>query len=479
MASDVRSKGEWFSPPQARQAVRFCQVRSLNTASPGVFSTAGASVAEVFKFGRLEAFVRDNTEVLPTALGQRHPRALVSGKRLSEPVEVQFHELLVDVPGGHLLSVRTFDVPVDVRDATSRSQLVQLMEDAYYEELELCPPLSEDERKQQHTGIPQSVTDSAEWIHEQLSEVLVEERLAEVHARLSQASDYHQLVFVPFAEGSGLEFDHFQRIIYRAELEAVKKYCDIRRPPELNRRPERGAALGPFVSVLWGQQDYIENCALLSALLLVSAISTAGGVRDRTHAEIRRLHSDVEDRAPEDRSLVASRREFRARLESLTEQSRQEDVRLTFAVEGNASIQSVIPSLRVDSYHQSLYQAMGLQRELDVLRNLISRLNHSIDAQFRTLESYEQALAQSRQRRWGIVAGFVTVVLAPISVFLAFFGINSPEIKADQSIFSLSTYLGVYLGILGLMVLCFAIYLALGIRDHRAIRAARAEYGNE
>ncbi len=71
------------------------------------------------------------------------------------------------------------------------------------------------------------------------------------------------------------------------------------------------------------------------------------------------------------------------------------------------------------------------------------------------------------------------MVLAPISVFLAFFGINSPEIKADESIFSLSTYLGVYLGILGLTVLCFAIYLALGIKDHRAIRAARAEYSNE
>ena len=423
--------------------------------------------------------MRDNTDVLPTALGQRHQKVLVSGKRLSQPMEVLFHELLVDVPGGHLLSVRTFDVPVDVRDATGRSRLVQLMEDAYYEELELQPQVSRHERRRELASAGQAMADSAEWIQERFTEVLGQERVSDVQVRLSQSNDYHQLVFVPFSEGSRLEFDQFQRIIYRAELEAVEHYCDIRRPAELNRRPERGAALGPFVSVLWGQQDYIENCALLSALLLVSAVSTAGGVRDRTYAEIRRLHSDVEDRSPEDRSLVASRRDFRARLEALTEQSRQEDVRLTFAVEGNASIQSVIPSLRVDSYHQSLYQAMGLQRELDVLRNLISRLNHSIDAQFRTLESYEQALSQSRQRRWGIVAGFVTVVLAPISVFLAFFGINSPEIKADQSIFSLSTYLGVYLGILGLMVLCFAIYLALGIRDHRAIRAARAEYGKE
>ncbi|MGL5830333.1 MAG: hypothetical protein ACRC0L_12305, partial [Angustibacter sp.] len=82
----------------------------------------------------------------------------------------------------------------------------------------------------------------------------------------------HQLIFAAANEDDDrASADTIQRLIYRADLPARENTSCITYPGELNRRPSTLGALGPYVSVLIGQQDYLENSCLISAVHLVGA----------------------------------------------------------------------------------------------------------------------------------------------------------------------------------------------------------------
>ena len=69
----------------------------------------------------------------------------------------------------------------------------------------------------------------------------------------------HQVVFAPYVEGGSLPAeDAVKRIIYRVEPPNRPEFMQIRRPSGLNEAQHTLGAVTPYVSLLYGHQDYIE-----------------------------------------------------------------------------------------------------------------------------------------------------------------------------------------------------------------------------
>jgi hypothetical protein len=83
--------------------------------------------------------------------------------------------------------------------------------------------------------------------------------------------------------------DLIQRLIYRADLPYRKQYSAIRYPAELNRRPGWLAAVGPYVSVICGHPDFIENSIFVSAVQAVAAAAQLRAIRQAAHADVRQF----------------------------------------------------------------------------------------------------------------------------------------------------------------------------------------------
>ncbi|WP_322778737.1 hypothetical protein [Frankia sp. Cas4] len=124
----------------------------------------------------------------------------------------------------------------------------------------------------------------------------------------------HQMVFT----SATLPEDTVQRIVYRADLDWNPAYSSIKFPAELNRRPASGAAVGAYVSVLSAQQDYIENCALLSAVQIVAATGKVRQIRLAAYDALLRVRDLSRDRTA---LSTAERRAELARInETMAEQ---------------------------------------------------------------------------------------------------------------------------------------------------------------
>src|SRR5450755_3454960 len=93
---------------------------------------------------------------------------------------------------------------------------------------------------------------------------------ADTNAEHGFLPERHQVVFdeKPAPEDHD---DLVQRLIYRTDLPYRKEYSAIQYPGELNRRPGWLAAVGPYVSVICGHPDFIENAIFLSAVQAVGA----------------------------------------------------------------------------------------------------------------------------------------------------------------------------------------------------------------
>src|SRR5262249_3411760 len=146
--------------------------------------------------------------------------------------------------------------------------------------------------------------------------------------------------------------DELQRIIYRADLPARPGFTAIRSPAELNRRPTNIGVLGPYVSVLAGHQDYVENCAFLSAAQVVGSAAQLRQIRERAYDGVLDFRSNLDGAVPV--------RQRRLTLERIADQLGELELDLSFAVEAAADLGLLVPSLRVESYHAELYESMSL-----------------------------------------------------------------------------------------------------------------------
>ncbi|WP_157105752.1 hypothetical protein [Corynebacterium phocae] len=275
------------------------------------------------------------------------------------------------------------------------------------------------------------------------------------------------LVFLP----QSLEvpdFDFQQRIIYRANLDASPEFINLIYPPELNRRENTGAALGPLVALLWGHQDYVENIALLSAIMAVGAES---GLR-RTHVRALALLKDVDSFLPKYRSLSADRHRL---LRYLSEIVELENL-LILSADAGVNLFTVIPSLRPADFHRALYGVLEIQSDRDRAARILSRVNSMVSARADQIRAMEESEKSSRNRRWVISVSAASTIAIPFSIIFGYFSLEGSQPDPDHFFINVLFYWKFYLTLLLGTIIIFALH---GLFYHLDRRRLNSEYGGD
>lgn len=391
------------------------------------------ALTERMSFGRLSRFYRDAGDQLPAVLF-RHSidPATVRCRRWREGRIVGARLWLLSLPSAQIAAALSVDVDCPLIGT------VELLEDCY--ELDLAI----------------GGTD--------LESMLTAEAQAHGVWRGSSrlAAERHQLVY---SNALAVEdpADLLQRVVYRADLPYRPEHSAIAYPPELNRRPGTTAAVGPYVSAFCGQQDYLENAAFVSAVQLVASAVRVREIRDTAYRDLRQLSGT----GPVRYATRARRRMLERTADGLT----RLELDLSLAVEAPGDLGAVVPSLRTIEYHRQVYASAGLAERTATVSQMLRRLDATIRSELTSIESVERRTDENRRLRWAVAIGFVSSVAIPISLVLAFFGINASQVDADRSMFD-SGYAGVYAGVGLLAVIAAGLALALYLVQVRQRRDA-------
>lgn len=274
----------------------------------------------------------------------------------------------------------------------------------------------------------------------------------------------HQLIFGEHPDADDCE-EITQHLVYRANLPYKKEYSVIRYPHELNRRPGWMAAVGPYVSVVCGHADFIENTIFLSAVQGVAATVELREIRHAAYQDVKLF------RSPGRENLSTQKR--RKALEQMVDNLKDLEIELSYSVEGPADLGLLVPSLRVESFHKALFESMDLSAKSATVSHMLQRLERAINAELTSIESVERRADEERRLRWGVAIGFLSAVAVPTGIILAYFGINAEQVSPSRSIFD-HHYLPVYLTVLVVMlvgaILAFSLYLQQAVRNRRQQR---------
>ncbi|MER7202829.1 hypothetical protein [Streptomyces sp. CB01635] len=341
-------------------------------------------------------------------------------------------------PSGQVLVALTLDVPLGLVEC------IPLMEDLYYASVE-CDGVSLEKLAGERVGY------RSEHSEGQAPGFLPER---------------HQLVFrsVPSPEDAP-DDDTIQRVIYRTDLPYRPEHSSIVYPAELNRRPTTVGALGPYASLICGHQDYIENSVLLSAVQAVGSAARLREIREVAHTYGHRF------RARSDGTRSTHHR--RTMLESISDGLSHLELELSYSVEAGGDIGTLVPALRVESFHNALYTTMGLTERSATIGQMLSRLGNAIAAELTSVESAEQRAGDRRRIRTVVAVTFVTTITGTLSLLFGFFGVNAEQVDQSRSMFD-DRYTPIY----GLIALILASALAIfsGMRLHERW-SERREHG--
>ena len=133
-------------------------------------------------------------------------------------------------------------------------------------------------------------------------------------------------------------------------------------------------------------------------------------------------------------------------LERIADQLGDLELELSYSVEASADLGLLVPSLRAESFHNALYESMGLAGKAATAGRMLERLGAAISAELTAIESIERRADENRRVRYAVAVGFVSAVAIPASLILAFLGINASQVSPDRSMFS-HHYLGMYLAV--------------------------------
>lgn len=258
--------------------------------------------------------------------------------------------------------------------------------------------------------------------------------------------------------------DLVQRLIYRTDLDYREEYSAIRYPYELNRRPGWLAAVGPYVSMLCGHADFIENAIFASTVQAVAAAAQLRAIREAGYTDVRLF-----------RSLEAAPRNTRDRrrgLERIADQLGDLELELSFSVEATADLGLLVPS-RVESFHSALYDSMRLAAKAATVGRMLQRLGSAIGAELTAVQSIERRADDNRRLRYAVAVGFVSAVAIPASLILTFLGINASQVNPHLSMFS-DHYLGMYAAVVALILAGGLLSLALWVQHRRSAERVRA-----
>lgn len=378
---------------------------------------------EYLRFGRLASFYAASAGQLPGVLA-RHELAPASLEfsRWSGAVEAA-RLWLFALPHGQVVAALSLDV------TSGYLPVIPLLEDLYYADLtESGAPMPLVIA--QHADALPGLGSSVEFLPER-----------------------HQLLFASASGPEGVpQEDTVQRLIYRADLSARDGSTSIRYPGELNRRPDSRAALGPYVSVLVGLQDYVENAALISAVHVVAASTRLRQIREAAYTALTGLRAATAGEVP-----IRNRR---LALERLSNTLRTLNLNLSYSVEAAADLGMLIPALRVESYHEALIDSMSLTKRADTTGRMLARLDNALDAELTSVQSVEARADDARRLRTVAAVTFVTTIVGTIGLLFTFLGVNAREVQSDRSMFD-HHYLPIYATIAGIAMAGGAVFAGL------------------
>lgn len=420
-----RSKSLWRRRPTSSGAPGTPVAPFVNRAGIRISSLYGTSwradhagpgdtsLTDHLSFGRLARFYRSSADQLPAVLLSRPiTPASVRCRRWHEGRVTGGRLWLFVMPSGQVVVGLTLDV-----DCT-HLQAINLLEDCYYLDITIDGDTVE-------------------------SFVAAEARICGVQIDNQEfAPERHQIVYSSALQAKD-PTDVIQRLIYRANLPYRAEYSAISYPDELNRRPHTTAAVGPYVSVLCGQQDYVENAAFASAAQAVASSVRLREIRNALYHDLR------EFRAIE--RAVGDTRTRRRTLEKIANDLTYLELDLSVAVEAPADLGALVHSLRIVEYHSQIYSSIGIRKLAKTVSRMLRRLEATGRAELTSVESIERRADEDRRLRWSVAIGFVSVVAIPISLVLAFFGVNATQVDENRSMFD-PAYMWIYGGT-GLLVL--------------------------
>ena len=397
--------------------------------------TASGDLPGYLRLWRFEQYYRLSADQLPAVLHRetldastlRFSRWQHAGKLTGARI------WLFRLPSGQITAALSLDVHVELIDT------IGLLEDCYFADV-------------QASGV--TIEEYAHTLAAQLGAVTT--------AGQSFLPERHQIVFdqSPAPSDDDGE-DVIQRLVYRADLPYRKEYSAIRYPAELNRRPGWLAAVGPYVSVICGHPDFIENSIFVSAVQAVAAAAQLRAIRQAAYADVR-LFRDFE---AADGTTQARRRT----LERIADQLGDLELELSYSVEATADLGLLVPSLRAESFHNALYDSMSLAAKAVTAGRMLQRLSAAIHAELTAIESIERRADDNRRVRYAVAVGFLSAAAIPAGLVFAFLSTSTPQVNKAWSMFS-DHYLGVYLTVAGVIVLGVLISLGLYVRQRRDAR---------
>ena len=159
----------------------------------------------------------------------------------------------------------------------------------------------------------------------------------------------------------------------------------------------------------------------------------------------------------------------RRTLERIADQLGDLELELSYSVEATADLGLLVPSLRAESFHNALYESMGLASKAVTAGGCCSGWPRAISAELTAIESAERRADDNRRLRYAVAVGFVSAVAIPVSLILAFLGINASQVNSAWSMFS-HHYLGIYLTVAAVIVLGALLWLGLLVQQRRDAR---------
>jgi hypothetical protein len=206
----------------------------------------------------------------------------------------------------------------------------------------------------------------------------------------------HQLVFVARPDEGQLLPDQrvIDKILYRSSPPYRPEFVSPRRPKQLNshlKQPVDGAGqddsaqkptLGvvtPYVSLLYGQEKYVEASIFLST---VHAVGTAARFRHIWRAA---YHQTLLFR--EQKQETVAGQQTRNSLEILADNLGNLEFDLTVSVE--------FPLLRIETFKSDLYDAMDLDNQATALSQMFDQLGGSLSSEITAIEARERRRAEN------------------------------------------------------------------------------------
>lgn len=420
-------------PISSRETVRLIIAREID--ATGLDHGARRPAAEVLDLGRLTKHGQESSAALPGLLWTQDCNTTeLIWRRASGSVNVRkaVHAIWA-VPGsGAEFAVQL----VDLYPQDGRASIIAALEDMFHGDLDMSkacnPPVRIDPKVDAIT---------------------------------------HQLVVLPQTSPNGTDHweptdDEVQRFIYRADLEAREEFTDIRKPAEMNRRPYSGAALSPFMSVMWGQQDYIENCAFLSALIGAAASAVIRESRKTLLAEIQSMEQVFGDGSDDDETVARSISELNQQMTHAYRTVAFIENRIALCIDGLSTIQPYLPAMRVESYHQTLFHVLNAEGNRQTIERMLRRLNEIVRVQQEVLDNRLMNIKSARANQWSTTIGLASILAVPFTVIFAFFSIGTLDIDPDTNMLSWAYWPIYTFTLLGITIIV-GLHLWLGRRNRK------------